>query len=261
MPFPESQREIYSRNPLKEVICQLRFPTILQVTAESPAKFQDRIRQNYPYYTEEKPEPNLPKGIGDILAGLSLPKGLQTPLHKFLTDERTRAITLNQEFLAVSEAKYRRWQDFKAEINAAEIAFRELYKPSFYTRIGLRYKNFIDRKELGFADKSWGVLLNKSLIGPLGVNELSPEIRETRAQCLMSLAEVPNSFVRIIHGVAQEDSSTYLVDADFFIEEKENLDESLRILDEFNKLAARFFHWATTDTLRQALGPIQESVA
>ena len=48
MPFPEAKRIIYRKNPLDQVICQLRFPPILKIDAEVPAKFQDRIRGDFP---------------------------------------------------------------------------------------------------------------------------------------------------------------------------------------------------------------------
>jgi uncharacterized protein (TIGR04255 family) len=52
-PFPDSDRVIYDRNPLIEVICQLRFPPILRVDSEVPARFQEQIRDDFPLLTEE----------------------------------------------------------------------------------------------------------------------------------------------------------------------------------------------------------------
>jgi hypothetical protein len=40
MEFPEAERVIYSRNPLAEVACQLRFPRILALDERIPADFQ-----------------------------------------------------------------------------------------------------------------------------------------------------------------------------------------------------------------------------
>ena len=52
MPFPEVKRIIYKKNPLDKVICQLRFPTILKIEKEIPAEFQERIRKEFPNYSE-----------------------------------------------------------------------------------------------------------------------------------------------------------------------------------------------------------------
>ena len=44
MLFAEYQRFRYARPQLMEVICQLRFPTILAIGAQEPAAFQEAIR-------------------------------------------------------------------------------------------------------------------------------------------------------------------------------------------------------------------------
>jgi len=50
MPFPDSKRAFYGKNPLEEVVCQLRFPPILRIEVETPAVFQDKVRQVFPLY-------------------------------------------------------------------------------------------------------------------------------------------------------------------------------------------------------------------
>src|SRR5713226_162290 len=52
MPFPDSQRVIYDRNPLEEVVCQVKFPPILKIDSAAPAAFQDEIRGTYPLLQE-----------------------------------------------------------------------------------------------------------------------------------------------------------------------------------------------------------------
>jgi len=49
MPFPDAPRVIYQENPLVEVICQLRFPTILEISASEPALFREQYANSFPY--------------------------------------------------------------------------------------------------------------------------------------------------------------------------------------------------------------------
>ena len=42
--FSNEPRCIYRKNQLAEVICQLRFPEILKISAEAPVAFQEAIR-------------------------------------------------------------------------------------------------------------------------------------------------------------------------------------------------------------------------
>ena len=41
--FSQEERCIYRNNQLAEVVCQLRFPTILSVGANDPVEFQDGV--------------------------------------------------------------------------------------------------------------------------------------------------------------------------------------------------------------------------
>ena len=44
------KRVRYKNSPLLEVIFQLRFPTILTINANPPVEFQEKIRNEFPYY-------------------------------------------------------------------------------------------------------------------------------------------------------------------------------------------------------------------
>ncbi len=45
--FSASERVLYGKRQLIEVICQLRFPTILSISAKEPAEFQEAIRAEF----------------------------------------------------------------------------------------------------------------------------------------------------------------------------------------------------------------------
>jgi uncharacterized protein (TIGR04255 family) len=257
MPFPQGQREIFRKNTITEAVCQLRFPTILEASAHSPVQYQNLVKSEYPFYSEEKPQVILPKEVQELAGGFPLAAGLhQTSLHNFYNPENSCRITLNQDFLAVSETKYDRWQYLRDRICRAEEAFRGIYHPLFYTRVGLRYKNLINRDELGLVQQGWHHLLNPSLVGLLGIGEISEQVVETRGQSLIKLLEVPNAYVRIVHGVPGHDRSSYQIEADFFIDERKDAKQALAVLDEFNRVAAGLYSWATSRVLRDTLGPV-----
>ena len=66
--FYERDRYQYRKNQLLEVICQLRFPTILSISAREPADFQDAIRDEFPKYQrlEERPAPKISGAPGNV---------------------------------------------------------------------------------------------------------------------------------------------------------------------------------------------------
>ena len=261
MPFPTSDREVYDVNPLNEVICQVRYPTILKVAAERPYEFQDAIRGAYPLYEEKTPSlglpPQLQEGIAQLMAALPLPVPPGLREHHFFSEDRVRSISLTQEFIAVIDNNYTRWEDFRGSIKKAEETFHQIYQPTFYQRVGLRYVDVLVRGKFGMSGVPWSHLLNPSLIGMLGDEALDGDIQELTTEVLLTVPDVKDGFVRIKHGLAIAQSSNeqvYLIDSDFYTSRRTDSDGAFHDLDIFNRLGGYLFRWATTPRLRYALG-------
>lgn len=267
MPFPQSPRVVFGQNPLEEVVCQLRFPTILEIKSSEPASFQTRLRPGYPLYSREGnhgfPLAGVPKDIADLFAQLPIAKRGEDVVHKFLTEDSARAISLAPEFLAVTETGYNRWEQFRSEIELAKSALEDEYNPAFYSRIGLRYVDIIDREALGLGDTSWDALIKPSVIGMLGAGEVGKNVREISSMVLVELGEarVQGGQVRVRHGLVRLENAhdVYRVDVDLFTGERSTLGDVLGFLDVFNTVAGNLFRWAITDTLREALVPTELS--
>ena len=189
-----------------------------------------------------------------MVAGAML-QGFQAPTHKFSTEDKTRLISLNQEFLAISDKKYIRWNDFRHELHQIEEAFRETYGPPFYQRLGLRYRNIVDRNQLQLKSESWAALLNQSLIGSLGSADLANDITETRNQTLIKLPNGSNDFIRLVHGLPKGATNLYVIDVDIFSEERREITHAFESLDHFNTSAFKLFRWCITNRLRDVLEP------
>jgi len=263
MPFPQTPRQTYSKNPIQDVICQVRFPTILEISARPPADFQNLVRQDYPLFREGRPAPSgimqgLPNEIAQLVEGLSARGAPTVPEYKFLTSDNDKSISFTQDFLAYTSETYDRWENFSAEFQYAEAAFKDTYGPAFYSRVGLRYRNVVDRGELGLEDYRWGDLFNPEFIGVLGAESLGETVEETRTQILLKLSGV-SGVVRIQHGIVNKneggDQPVYSIDADFYSVDRTETDDVRQILDRFNRRAGDFFRWAISGTLRDALGP------
>ena len=259
MVFPDTPREEYRNNPLEEVICQLRFPTILKIGTTSPADFQDHIRKQFPLY-EQGPVIPVPEQIMGILSdsGLEDMFATQMPrLHRFITEDKARSISLQSDFIAFSVSDYKRWQTFREQFEFVEREFRRLYEPQFYTRIGLRYRDVIIRENLGLADRSWGELLNRDLAGLLGHDEASSLVAQTLTAVQMRLPEIEGVQLTLQYGLRPESpqlpADRYFIDADISIEQRTEPNASFELLDHFNRIAGTIFRWAISDTLRNAL--------
>ena len=262
MPFPSSQREIYAVNPLNEVVCQIRYPAVLEISATSPAQFQNAIRDTYPWYEEQKssgglPSVGLPKEVADFLATMPFPPIGQSLEHHFSAEDRSRSISLTQEFIAVIEHQYTKWEDFQKEVQLAELVLRDTYTPAFYNRVGLRYVNVLIRDEIGLPETPWSELLNPTFIGMLSDHEVADDIRELQVEALLSIPDVTQGQVLLRHGLARTETGheqVYVIDADFQMNRRSEPDDVFEALERFNRWGGHLFRWATSEKLRVALG-------
>lgn len=260
MPFRESPRVLYTPNPLVEVICQIKFPAILRIGSGDVADFQERIRKDYPLYQLQEPSfgmPNIPKEMVAVIDQV-FPKMPGPSNHKFSTKDSSRYISLSQDFLALADSAYSRWETFREEAVKAERALREVYTPAFYSRLGLRYRNVISRETLKLGEVAWSDLLSQNIIGELGDAETATAISQIRTSCVIQLPEIPGGRVTLTHGLlvkTEPEPERYFIDADFSIDNVEDLNETFNILDQFNRLAGKLFRWAISKALHDAMGP------
>lgn len=166
MLFSNRPRTHFPNAPIHEVICQLRFPTILSINNTEPADFQEAIREEFPQYLK-KQEAVPPKVV-------RLPDGKpqvqqQPPLtnYHFLSADGRWKINLTRDFIALSTLSYTSWEEFAAHLDKALAAFIKLYRPAYFQRVGLRYINVFSRAKLGLEGSEWTDLFAPSYTGPL----------------------------------------------------------------------------------------------
>jgi uncharacterized protein (TIGR04255 family) len=259
MAFPDASRVIYENNPLEEVICQLRFPSILKIEAEPPAAFQERIRAGYPFY-KSKPAFKLPAGVPPELATMlarDLPLGVGQTAHEFTSRDKKWAVSLTREFLALTCRRYERWEHFKDHLRGPLEALQEVYSPPFFVRVGLRYRDIIRRSVLGLEEVGWAELLQPWVAGMLASPEVAPNVAHSAQELLLRLPE-GRGWLRVHHGLAAEENvptPCYVIDADLFTEQQTEPNHALERLDDFNKQARLFFRWCITERLHEAMRP------
>lgn len=256
--FPASPRVIYRKAPLTGVICQLRFPPILRIESAPPADFQDRIRDNFPLL-ERRPQaisaaPGLPP---EILQFLLAPAAVGSN-YVFQTEDQQYTLTLAPDSLAFSTKRYERWEGFRNLLAPPLNALIEIYKPAFFSRIGLRYQNSIQRQTLGLVEHRWSELLIPEILGALALDQFEANILEVKKSVRANLPEGGGAvFVQHGFGGAQgRDRDIYLLDFDFS-REKTEVHDALSVLDDFHTRAGRAFRWCITPLLHDRLEPEQ----
>ncbi|MCI0485873.1 MAG: TIGR04255 family protein [Blastocatellia bacterium] len=261
MPFPKVERVLYKRNPLDQVICQLRFPPILRIDAEIPANFQDKVRTLFPNFLETSQwnvevSPNLKGQIPfDIVQQVLQSSGNKN--YEFSSEDGQWKINLTRNFVALTTKKYERWEEFKEKLQVPLEALINIYTPDYFSRVGLRYMDIIKRSALNLGDVSWDKLLQPYILGILGCQEVGSYVKDFENKYEVELSD-GQSFVRIITKFAEalEDREIcYMIDSDFYNSQKTKIDSVVEKLDYLNTRASRLIQWCITGQLHDAMEP------
>ncbi|MEX0267819.1 TIGR04255 family protein [Leptolyngbyaceae cyanobacterium UHCC 1019] len=255
MQLPETERVIYQRNPLVEVVGQLQFPQILKIVNQDPVEFQDAIRVDYPIL-EVATDVLWVEGDGEQLPDT---RKLNTVYH-FRSEDLRWQVSLSGHFIALTTKDYKRYEVFKHRFQKIVAAFEAIYKPSFYSRIGLRYQDLVIRSSLGLKDEDWTSLIPVHIAPELHSPETAGAVIASTKTLMM---KIETGLVAFRHGLVEARDPeqnliepAYLLDSDFFSEERTAVGSYVwERFDRYNKSARNLFRWSITEKLHLAMGP------
>lgn len=262
MPFKEYQRVLYRKNPLLQVICQLRFPRILKINEKAPADFQEMIRRDYPLFDvsiERQQQFTMDVGV----ANDSLPpRILQSDTinnYQFATQDKKWRVNLTSTFLALSTTKYDRWEDFREKLKRPVEALETIYNPPFYERVGLRYIDAFKRSELGLENTDWTELIEPFALGFMSNPEIREEIKNQNTVVELDIGDGAVAQINIIKGFSKGipthgDEESFIVDSDMYVTQKK-IGELEATLSHLHDHAARFMRAVIKNRLHEAMGP------
>ena len=257
--FRNAPRTIYGKNQIVNVVCHLRFPTILAISAREPDAFQEAVRQEFPRYQRrmEQPAPKLINRNGAVVAEK------QEPVlnHSFLSADGDWTINLTSGFIALSSPRYKDWETFAGKLDRVVAAFAQVYQPAWFERVGLRYVNGFSREELGLEDRRWNELLQPAFVGLMDEDDIREGdfLRATqdaefkaRGGCRVRLHAGPGLVKR---GGVQEKNPRFILDLDVFMLGRVELAHLTGALQTVHNNAGSVFRSAITDVLHDAMEP------
>lgn len=257
--YSDKPRCRYGANQLSEVICQFYFPEILSIGANSPAEFQEVIRQQYPRF-QRRMEIPAPKIVGKP-GQFRLENQPGTINCQFASADDIWRVNLTTRFISLSCSRYTSWEDFAAHMDKPLAAFIQIYRPAYFQRVGLRYRNVISRRNLGLEDKKFTELIAPCYLGPLPEPDVN---EETASRCSLDLEMASRSGCRIqirtgpvkARPMADGDQETkFIFDQDLYIAGNIPPHLSAAAMNTLHHQAWSVFRGAITDTLHHAMEP------
>ena len=258
--FSHEERCIYRRNPLGDVICQLRFPEILTIGANLPVDFQEAIRDDFPIFSSrmENPAPKITGSPGN----LQLQQPQKAVNYQFSSADGIWRVNLTSKFISLSCARYTCWEDFAGKLDKPLAAFIKIYKPAFFERVGLRYLNFFSRKALELEGVPFSQLFNPCYLGILGEEDVSETSASRssvdaelalRSGCRVKLHAGPGFVNR---GGQQDKEVKFFFDQDLFMGGNIPVNLCAGALQTIHAQAFSIFRDAISPTLHRSMEPI-----
>lgn len=259
MPFPKADHVTYDDNPLDNVICQVRFPTILRIDAEPPLAMQERLLPDYVHFNETQAVLfNIKMGGKPVTSGEDLgempPSSAKT--YEFSTDDKRWTINLTRNFLSISTPDYQNWGEFRSRFETALMVLLDVYKPTIITRVGLRYIDVIVRSRLQLDNTDWSELIAKPIVGVLA-SDIKGNVNEFQSTFSVGLKDQVGT-VKVRAGTVkapQSDEICFMIDSDYFNLSSRKPEEVLPAIDVFHSRAYNLFRWCISDKLHNAMKP------
>ena len=254
--FSHEERCRYGRNPLFQVICQLRFPEILTIETTVPAQFQELIRRDFPRYSVRR-EPATPVRPGTPAQNVPTVNNYQ-----FQSEDGVWRVNLTSKFISLACTRYDSWEEFAKWLDKPLAAFIKVYAPAYFERIGLRYLNFFSRKALELEGVPFRDLFQPCYLGLLADEEV---LEQSAAQSTMDVEMAIRGGCRLkLHagpgliktpGQEQDKEVRFIFDQDLFMPGKVQVNLSAAALATLHDQAWAIFRGAITDTLHDAMEP------
>ena len=258
--FADRERYLYRKPQLVEVICQLRFPTILSISAREPADFQEAIRREFPQYKrlQEQPQPRVTGAPGN----LRVEEGQRVTNYQFLSADGRWKVNLTNTFVALATPAYTKWEDFAAKLDLVLAQFIPIYQPAYFERVGLRFINVISRKALDLEGVPFRELIQPGYLGLLGEEDVREESFARSGQdiemsisggCRVKMHAGPGLLQR---GSVKDNEVKFILDNDIFMTGKLPMNQCAPALQTVHLQADRIFAGAMTQRLHEAMEPL-----
>jgi uncharacterized protein (TIGR04255 family) len=255
--LPDQPRRFYRTNPLRLVVCQVRFPVMHRFDEPGAlARFQDVLKDHYP---RSAPEQQVAMTVGPAGA-VSGPAG--TSFWRFQGIDDGWSVAIARDFVSLETTAYERFEHFQGRLTEVLDATLAL-GVTVRERLGLRYVDEIRHPE---AERpgDWRELIEERLLGMVGGEELGDDVIQALQE--IRLREHDGTLT-VRHGYLGKEATGadpfYLLDIDYFDERSQPLvpGQVIEQVNGYHRTIHNLFETAITEKLREYLGVTEQAHA
>jgi uncharacterized protein (TIGR04255 family) len=263
MRIKSSDRVRYTKNPLQDVTGQVRFPPLLGLDDSLASKMQAALAKDFPIVQTGEPL-QVAIAIGNKPTMAAPPSGKAPLIYQFLSLDQQERVALARDSVTFTQTKYERWETFREKLERVLELTAEIYQPSTVMRVGLRYRDLIDRDVLSINDASWRDLLAPFVLGGLGTVDLFEDgdlEQHLKGTLTISDVELDGYSLQLRHGLVTKQPGNrqcFLIDGDYYASDARAfvVSDIVGVFERLHAGAGSVFRRCISDRLHDALEPV-----
>lgn len=253
------ERVKYENCPLVEVVFQVDFPTILSIDVNEPAQFQELIRDKFPnYFIQTQQEGQVYIGFDEETTVVN--KHRTKKLHTFISYDGKWKLVLAKDMLFLSTIAYSIWEDMAARFEEPIKAFVQIYRPAYFSRVGLRYIDSFEKGQLGLAGTEWSDLFKPHILGCLNYHTEDNMIIKTstiNAEIVFDdvVVNIETGMGTVDHHDGKPPANAFILNCDYYSIGKYDAKDLNIVAVKLHQRSHVFFRESITDKLHLAMKP------
>jgi len=233
----------YKQNFLRQVVCELRFPTLFDLNSGTPnLEFANALRKSYPHHSHQVTETDINGGSFERIH-----------THIFKSKKLDWVVTLRPSAITIEASRYTCFADLVERVKFIVNVAVGVIDSDFFTRIGMRYINSVPMNMTGTNTDHFIGWIRNSLVSTLLDEDLGLVYEYTGR--IGGHAEFGGYLLQ--HGVGTHPTSKeleYLLDFDFSRDNVE-INDTLSTLEELHRNQFSMFLWSLGPKALEYLGP------
>jgi uncharacterized protein (TIGR04255 family) len=225
----KKKRQVFDRNPLSNVVVQLRFRPILRIgEGKGVADFQELVRQSFPGYVENE----IRNFTIDIETQVSTKR---EKAFQFIRPEDECKVQLSSDNVLIETTNHRNRDNLIRDMEIVTNALTEVFSPINTQRLGVRYINVI-RKDVISQDlgrpTTWANLVSDEYLRmPAEIADLDKTIFANQVSSPMPFGAMTLRYGLVRPNFAEP--ATFNFDLDRYVDEGIEIDKIPSIMTQF----------------------------
>lgn len=249
---------ILKKNSLIQVVCMLRFPSLLEIEQNLPVNFQKPLRDLFPKSAQTQ-EP-------DDTVNINLPPANRMPgafilqqrkNYQFTSSDTLSSVGLTKDYVAVMTSAYSGWDNFKENICVVLHSLHDAYDIQLFSHIELRYVNLITKQQYNLPqDTPWSELISPQLVGLLDTSGAGGTIYSSETSLYISYPDSQEQIFSHVGNVFNpQKEPAFVIDCNAFLPISVNSGQVLNVLDSLHEKSHSFLNYSLTEKMYKLMEP------